>query len=439
MGCLRRLFGLLIILLILMVTPCAFWAFNIDRVAMNAQTYKTALRSQNFYRTLLPMLVDSAAAMGSDSQNTQVHEAAQALTQNITSDEWALLSEKLLPPSWLQEQIDSNIDRLFSWLQGTTTNLDVHFDLSELKTKLTSTETAQVAEFIVPKLQPCSATDEAALAKGAATAEGELPILCKPGTDTLQKQVVTNLTNIFLVIGNQIPNEWRLIEHLKSSSGPSITYTDEEGNQVKRKFTDADLNRFRALAWLDSRLIVLLFLIPIALFAFVIMIAIRSSKQFFRWLGWGLILSGILTLALIPFISPALFGGLAMPVASAEAPAEGRMIVGGLVMGMITSITSSMTLAVFTQVAIVIVIGFIAVFISVVLRDAEPDVTRQELAMERSVLSNADLNAISGGMYYPAPTPTPSAKTPPPLPTPAPMANLSDATMIDDPLTDIFK
>ena len=59
---LGRAFGLLLILLILFVTPVAFWALNLDRVTMNPQTYKTALKSQHFYDNLLPALVDGAAS-----------------------------------------------------------------------------------------------------------------------------------------------------------------------------------------------------------------------------------------------------------------------------------------------------------------------------------------------------------------------------------------
>src|SRR5258706_15034081 len=100
MGCLSRLFGLAIIVLILIITPTAFWVFNIDRVAMNPQTYKTALRSQNFYGTLLPALVDATAS--AEESTPQIRSAAAALVTNFSAPDWGLLSDRLLPADWLQ-------------------------------------------------------------------------------------------------------------------------------------------------------------------------------------------------------------------------------------------------------------------------------------------------------------------------------------------------
>src|SRR5258708_5549482 len=146
MSCLGRLFGLVLILLILIITPLAFWAFNVDRVALNPQTYKTALRSQNFYNTLLPALVDATAA--NDEGDPQIRSAAAALVKNMSPDDWALLSDKLLPSDWLQTQIVANIDQFFAWINGSHSFPDVRFDLSLLKEKLTSSDAAAVAAVI---------------------------------------------------------------------------------------------------------------------------------------------------------------------------------------------------------------------------------------------------------------------------------------------------
>src|SRR5260370_17492343 len=94
---LGRAFGILLILLILFVTPVAFWAFNLDRVTMTPQTYKTALKSQHFYDNLLPALVDGAAS--NTSGDKTIRAASQALIDNMSPDDCTLLSDTLLPPT----------------------------------------------------------------------------------------------------------------------------------------------------------------------------------------------------------------------------------------------------------------------------------------------------------------------------------------------------
>src|SRR5436309_7280898 len=147
---LGRAFGILLIVLIVFVTPVAFWAFNLDRVAMNPQTYKTALKSQHFYDNLLPALVDGAAS--NDTADKSIRTASQALIENMLPDDWTLLSEKLLPSNLLQQELTGNIDRFFEWLGGSGTTPDISFNLSTLKAKLTSADARSAAQIIIPKL-----------------------------------------------------------------------------------------------------------------------------------------------------------------------------------------------------------------------------------------------------------------------------------------------
>ena len=118
MRCFGRMVSLPLFLLILIVTPVAFWAFNLQRVVLSPQTYKTAMQTQNLYNDLLPALVDSLAA--SDETDPQLRAGLRSLLDNMTVDDWTAVS-KLLPPTWLRGQLEGNIDRLFDWIGGTRT------------------------------------------------------------------------------------------------------------------------------------------------------------------------------------------------------------------------------------------------------------------------------------------------------------------------------
>src|SRR3954466_11432482 len=117
MRCFGRLVAFPLVLLILVITPCAFWTFNIGVVAMNPETYKTALHNENFYTGLVPALVDAVSIDDPDNQaDPQVKAASKALIGSMTPLEWALVTDNLLPPNWLQEQIDRDIDNFFAWV-----------------------------------------------------------------------------------------------------------------------------------------------------------------------------------------------------------------------------------------------------------------------------------------------------------------------------------
>lgn len=420
MRCVGRLFGLLLILLILVVTPCAFWTFNIDRVAMNPQTYKTALQTQNFYESFLPAFIDITAV---NSKDPGMKQAAESLVEKMSPAEWGVLSEKLLPANWLQEQLDGNIDRIFAWISGKRSSPDIGFDLTLLKQQLTnSQDTALAASLIVPNLPPCTSEQETLLSGGALKTEDRAKVLCKPATEQQRSVVVSGMSDVLNTFGQNMPESWQLADHLREAP---IEIDSATGKPVP---PEIQMNRMRSLIWLDSQLVLLGFLVPIGLFALVIIVAVRSSKQFFRWLGWGLILSGIITLIPVPLFLPLLLHGAAGMPASGGIE-EGR-IVNSLMGGIFTSILGGLNLAVFTQVAVVIVIGIVALFLSVLL--SRPDeVTRDEIAMERAQL------AQMGSTPRPYPSTVTEPFTPPPAQTPTPPPAAYNPADLDDLFNDL--
>ena len=91
---------------------------------------------------------------------TTIRAASQALIENMSPDDWTLLSEKLLPATWLQQELTGNIDRFFEWLNGSGTTPDISFNLSTLKARLTSADARSAAQIIIPKLPSCTASQE---------------------------------------------------------------------------------------------------------------------------------------------------------------------------------------------------------------------------------------------------------------------------------------
>src|SRR5262249_17588386 len=153
--------------------------------------------------------------------------------------------------------------------------------------------------------------------------------LCDPGKKELRDTMATGFTQILAALSEQIPNQWAFTEQLKKVDSPS---------NGSNGLSELRLHQFRAEIWLFQRLITLLFLIPIGLMSIIVLIAVRSGKQFFRWLGWGLIVSAIIT-ALTWLLLPTV--ALAMHFSPEQVHEMGQsgQLIGSLVGGVVTSIT----------------------------------------------------------------------------------------------------
>jgi hypothetical protein len=434
-----RTLALCLVAIIVLVTPCAFWMFNLQRVALDAQTYTSALQKQNVYQDFLPALVDIAAS--SEDSTPAERVTFNTLLNNMTMAEWVALSEMLLPPSWLQEQIEGNINRFFAWIDGARPVPEVNFNLIPLKAALTQ-NARSAAEAIVPKLPDCSSNQESSLASTtSAGAAAKVPI-CNPQDSNLDKVVSEHLTNTFMALGTSLPDHWDLGEQLRRA---------ETGSSGAR-FTEFDMVRIRSAIWVQSRLTVLLFLIPLALLSLIVIVTIRSGKSFFRWTGWALIGSGLLTLLPVPFFPGLVYGTVSSAQPSIHAGfAEGGRIVASLVGGMIGSMMAGLTLSVMIQVAIAIVVGFLAVAFSVILPAPEPSPELEQLTPQPVPAAGITESRSAFGS-----TPRPLGSTPRPLGStpismPPPVSTLgipespqpgiiatTEETAID-PLNDLFK
>ena len=353
--------ALLFFVLILTSTPCALWTLNIDSVAMNQDTYKTALSSQNFYANVLPGLTELLAHSPNQKDNAAVQRSLQVFESNMSDADWQELADKVLPPDWLKHEVDNNISAGFDWLNGSGTLPGFRFDLSQLKEQLTDQNNVLSAiDLLISKMPPCSLTQAKQLSNLDPTVPNGMDSfqLCNPEQSELKTAVETKVTTVITTAAGQAPAFIDFQQELtKSNTSPQ---------QVQ-----ADFDHIRASITLGNRLVILLLLVPLALMSLIIIFTVRSTKGLFRWFGWALILSGILTLIPVPFLSglPVLSG---ITTAIQQGMGGNNPLFRGLFLGIIGSITNRMTSAIMVQIGIAIGIGFIALIISVLVPAPDP-------------------------------------------------------------------
>lgn len=387
----RRVIAVLLLILIIPTTVTAFWLFNANRVVLDSNTYKNSLNNRTVYHDLFGALLG-----GFVSTNTLPRHAEVLLPLLVNSPDAADL---LFPSDYAQKQIDSAVDQLNGWVNGRVDLPNVTVNLTALKDKLTN-DTEHVVSAVLRNTPPCRASQESQIrAFGDNDSFEQLLVpLCLP-TDpatlaNLKKQLSVGFSSYSIVL----PDSWKLLDELSNLPEP-VAPGSTSGSSAARLPRPAQLNtgslsRTRVDIWLQTRLMVLLFLIPIALMCLIVIVIIRSTKHFFRWLSWALILSGFVSLVPVLLIT---LGGLSARAENVNlystASDVSELALNALARGAVQSIISTLILGVLIQVAILIVVGLLAAFLSILLSSPDP------------LFSDADLEALIAMQSGVTPTP----------------------------------
>jgi cytochrome bd-type quinol oxidase subunit 1 len=373
----RRAVAVLLLILIIPTTVMAFWLYNTNRVVFDPNTYKTSLNNRAVYNDLF------GALLGGFVGGTSLPRHAEVLLPFIVSSGDA--ANILFPSDYAQKQVDGTVDQLNDWLNGKIDIPNVSVNLVPLKDKLMGSAAAQVVGDILKNFPTCRPSEEDQL-KAFGDNDGFDKLfnpLCAPKDPTvfagLQKQLTAGLASFSTVL----PDSWKLSDELNAieSNRPNANNKTPAGHSDQIDISI--LAQTRVDVWLQARLMVLLFLVPIAVMCLIVIVIVRATKTFFRWLSWALILSGFVSL--IPVLIIALTGlsGKASTMRLYNSTTGiSELAFNSLARGAIQSILNTLILGVLIQVAILIVVGLIAAFISILLTGPEP------------LLSDTDLEAL---------------------------------------------
>lgn len=375
---LRRLALAVLIGLIVIATPCAFWVFTLGRVALNPETYKDVLHDAasyaDLYKDLLPALADGATRnIGDASTRTALIQVIDAMP----AGGWTVVSDKL-PPSWLQDQLDGDMAHFFSWLNGTRSTLAVAFDLQALKTALGADKAQAVASAVLPTLLSCSAAQEQKISDSMNNPiPAGLP-LCYPSKANTRTTMTGYLAAQLTALATQLPARLDLTVQLRRA----------EIGSTGQHLSDFDIEQAQSVAALTLRLLGLLLLLPVALLCLIVMVSIRSWKSFFRWTAWILVVSSLIAAVLVPILPALMTGAYATSRSNLEKWfGSGGRLVGSLLNGIIGSVAAGLMTPALIQISVTLAAGFIALVISILLTGPAPDVLPSDRAAERFPVS----------------------------------------------------
>jgi hypothetical protein len=364
---LGRLAAIIILILIVPATACAFWLYNANRIALEPRTYERLLDLPLVYNELLPELLTGFAKPG------ETPRQAEAVLRNIPRAEWTFFSQSILPNAEAQVAVANVVKSFFVWLDYGTQTLEATLDMTKIRERLQSAEVQQAVTTMVSRIRPCTAEQTQQLRDFTVTSSFQQFPVCQPSDEALRKKEIEGLVVAFELIGTKLPDQWSLsqefrlqIEREGSITPPNADIQREPPPEVKAAL-GMGLNQFRGWTTLQSRLLSLLFLIPIALLFMIVIVTIRSVKSFFRWIGWALVVSGIISLLPV-FALPGVnssFSEIRVELATQLGTGGGAL--GVLFSAMLEEIVNRLTLSVLFQVAGLIVVGLVLVFISVII------------------------------------------------------------------------
>jgi hypothetical protein len=338
---LRRIMGVALVLAVLFIFPVGVWVAVGANTVLSPATYISGLASQNIYEDIVPVALPALASQVEDNSGAprELIESINAIQQAIGEDAWREVADLLVPPAWLQQQIEGSIDRLSAELEreDNTSNVML-FDLGEIQARVSGVEGDQAIQIILNAAPECTPEQEADFAVYE-TSSGDLPPICRKSDEA-------DLETLRLALRRRFD---RLADTLAVAMA--------EGG-VEMQFTPEDFQQVRVIDALADNLLVIAFSCPMAIIGLIIATNVRSRKGFGRWIGVSAVIMGGITLLPVPFLQQIVNQAAANALAAPEFEPEVRIFLAQLATGIGDAIFAGFSVPVLVIGAVSLMIGF---------------------------------------------------------------------------------
>lgn len=330
---LNRFLAAFIIVAVLMVFPCGIWSVAASGALLSAETYKNGLSSQNLYADIVPIALPAIAraleeqpappgAQPPPQDNPLI--VVNTIRDAIGEEAWREVATLLVPPEWIQGQLENGIDQFFGQLtdeEGTPAGYNL--DTGALRERLNGPEGKEAIDLIIDSAPDCTALQNSRLrATASGTGDAQTPI-CKPSAllrDTMQ-----------VALEDDFAEFASALEEIEASFNEIAGVEDENLANIR-----LGLQAF-------AQLLSLGYLCPIALLGLVVALTVRSLKAFSRWVGITIIVVGLFALLPLPFLRSSILEAVTAELSSSGGDLETRVFLARLASAMALSITDALS------------------------------------------------------------------------------------------------
>ena len=311
-----KIFGKLIaaflVLLFIVTALTSIFLLTIERQLLSPDFYLDVLEEQNFYDSLPAIAAEQIRyAMGfnpclENPDNCEGDAPDPGATsggppgyfQALSQNDWELLLTGLLPPDWLEEQVQSITGDLFDYLDKGEGELSISISMVEMKEHLGGEEGVRALAGVLSAQPECSNDDILAMAR--VLEGGDVPgddfLTCHPPDDFIETYT-PHIEVIFRRSLEEVPDEIDLAQNLFADDG-----SGDEGvstiSLLGTQFTPFMLIKWvrwgiRMSPWFSwAMLLVIAFL------------AAYSFKALRGWWGFPLLITGLIGFAIALVATP---------------------------------------------------------------------------------------------------------------------------------------
>jgi hypothetical protein len=355
LGCLGKLLALPLLALFIMFLPIAIWVYNLNQVGLQEETYLAAFEKNDFYANIAPLILPALAeATRNNIVEEDIPTEGRLLLQfsrivaNLKAEDWASVTEQVLPPEYLRGQIEPNLTNFLAYLRGEAPRLRVVFETQTISQALRGPAGDDLVARIYDSWDTCSPLQENQWQAYLQDNSQPLPT-CQSSDETRAVAIRAALRDIVDDLARRLPPTWDIRQ--------------EYARDNRLTMREVDANFYRVLqrpAVLARETFLVNFLLTLVLLAFIIIITVDSARSFCRWIGWGTALAGLLTL--LPL------GGLPLLLSATPTPPSGEDNISLLqweaLRGVALSLVSKFSEPLLLQGAMVTLIGFGLLFLS---------------------------------------------------------------------------
>ncbi len=209
-------------------------------------------------------------------------EELKPMFQYLSPAEREEILTTLMPPEWIDEQLDNVIHSFFTWVEGERPEPRIAVDLVPLKEGLLKGGLRRIFDTLIDSWPSCT-TDEIEIMREELMRTGEIPIeICEP-PEPYRSQVLDFAIDEFGILIRAQPDKIPLIDSFDASPA--------EVTEFKEQFQF--LRSVMMWGWF----------LPASLLGVMMILVIRSMRDIGQWWGIPLLIGGLLSLAIIGVVS----------------------------------------------------------------------------------------------------------------------------------------
>lgn len=301
---------LVIAFLMLSVATAAFLPAITD-----PDNIKDGLAAQRIYEDIVPVALPAAVELASGAPadfEEQMPLRLADIRDSLSDDDWRAVANEIVPPEWIQAQVESAIDALYAYFDGAP-RIEYQLETVPLSERLTGAAAERAITRILALARPCTPA-EMRLLRAPETPEN-IPI-CSPSDDESAEQLRAYLTTAFAQLGQTIEGEqltradfrlFTLAERLQTGAVSGIVSEEAPISAlIGMRVAYETYEIYRSIAFL---------LVGVS-FGAIVFFAVRSFKGLARWAGWLSIAGGAMLVFTLLTISIGLIEVPAIEVTS---------------------------------------------------------------------------------------------------------------------------